>query len=273
MLKAAFKDRMRGVMWEEKYRGTLEDYPEPEQLKEKAAKRVGSSVTPNPETDWNLPPVGLGTFGWKYDPGIIEAVLEDGPILIDTAEGYGFGKVEQALGKALKNCAHFPFIASKVSRNHMSKQAVIAAARRSQDRIGKPLDLYQIHWPNPDVPIDETLDGFAALLEEGTILRVGVCNHDIYSLDRVRRLARHRGFRIESNQIRCNSIDPGNLEYLIPTCRSYRVKVIAYSPLAQGSLRRAASDSLRWVLAGGVSYVIPRTNNPYHARANLRLND
>lgn len=276
------RDLLRGTAWEQKWRGTLEEYPSPEELDELAESRRGSRESvedSSPPSDWGVLRIGLGTFGWKYDSKVIGsaaevAVLRAQRLLIDTAEGYGFGRVETELGKLVRKNPGWPlFLASKVSRTHLSEQSVINAGKRSADRLGSPIGLYQIHWPNPRVPLEATLAGIAALREDGIVHRVGVCNFDSLNLGRAIRIANRLGFKIESNQIRLNPRDAGSSEYLVGYCGRVGVRVIAYSPIAQGSLARKAAESLGWVLDQGADYVIPRTNNPAHARENLALLD
>jgi diketogulonate reductase-like aldo/keto reductase len=270
--EAKLRDAMRGAMWEEKWRETLEEYRSPDLLRVSARRWLEyPKISPVPNNDWNLPSLGLGTYGWKYNSQIMEEALRLGVGLIDTAEGYGFGKVEKELGKVLKEIGYETWIATKVARNHLSETATISAGKRSRENLGR-IDLYQIHWPNPLAPLEKTLDAMTELLSQKVIDRVGVCNFCGGQLVRAIRLARERGFEIVSNQVRLNTKDRGNTEFLIPFCESLNVRVIAYSSLGQGSLRKEASESLEWVIdQSGVSVALFRTNSIEHLRDNLSV--
>lgn len=271
--EAKARDAARGAMWEEKYRGTLEDHRSPDLL-DVAGRRWLSVPEPSPvSAAWDLVNrVGWGTYGWKYDLSLVGAAIKLGAGIIDTAEGYGFGRVETKLGEVLRKGTGGTWIASKVARNHLSAAATVEAGKRSRDRLKIPaIDLYQIHWPVMDL-LPRTLDGLADLLQAGVIRRVGVSNFCAGQLATAMRFAEERGFRIESNQVRVNADDAGNLEYLVPYCVRLGVRVLAYSPLGQGKLSLERSEGLRWVLAQpGVSATMPSTNNHDHLRENLRL--
>lgn len=274
MTTAKIRDAMRGAMWEEKGRGTLEEYRSPDMLLVGAKKWLDvPDPTPILPGSWPIYPIGYGTYGWKYDLGLIEESLACGPVLLDTAEGYGFGKVERELGKVLEKNKGDSWVASKVARNHMSGSALRSAVQRSRDKLQvSRIDLYQIHWPVAN-RLETAADAFADLLDQGVVSRVGVCNFCAGQLAWMQTLARERGYRIESNQIRCNAFDRSALEYLVPYCRRIGVKVIAYSPLAQGKSCSNVTGSLDWILSQGVNCVIPATNKMTHLRENLRGNE
>lgn len=268
-----FDDCMRGLAWEEKWRGPLEEHRMLDVLAFKASKiPLPEELTPCKAEGWPEERVGLGTYKWKYGPEIIEGAIEGGLAIIDTAEGYGFGRVEDAIGKVIERVGTgSTWIASKVARNHLSHTATLSAGRRSRDKLNvESIDLYQVHWPNPEKPIERTLDAMAELIGEGAIKRVGVCNFSHFQLVAAMKAARQRGFEIESNQIRLNYQDQSALRWLVPSCRALGVKVIAYSPLGQGALKKSAMQALGWLLEQGV-YVIPRTNSADHLRDIIGL--
>lgn len=271
-------DCMRGVMWSEQFRGRLEERTDLLQLLERS-KDWNNMYDPKPvKTEpWKISRIGLGTFGWKYDPAIIERAIELGAGMIDTGESYGYGKVETEIGKVLKHTKlRRTWIASKVSRNHMSYSATINAAKRSRDRLNIPsIHLYQIHWYNPKYLLPETINALAQLKADGVINRVGVSNFCGGQLAWAIKLARERGFEIESNQIRLNWEDQFALDYLLPYCTKLGVRFIAYSPLGQGQRNTIGwnhLNALRWILDhGSTIYAIPQTNNVEHLEANLSL--
>lgn len=277
MKDLAVLDAMRGVLWEQKYRGTLDEVPEEQrkQLEIQARKNIGQR-RPTPWSGKKTIPlsfpkrIGWGTYGWKYDVALVEAALENGAGMIDTAEGYGFGRVETELGKALRKAGPYStLIASKVARNHLSKDATVSAGRRSRDKLGvESLDLYQIHWPVLN-SLESTMDGMALLREEKVIKHVGVSNFCGYQLEAAVRAARVRDFEIATNQIRFNRMDPGAADYLFGRCEQLGVQVIVYSPFSQGKNSKNTKKDLGWILSHPIACVIPATNNLDHLRSNL----
>lgn len=264
-------DAMRGVLWEEKWRGTLEQKGQLESIVLEAKRWIGIPVpSSNASTGYWPYGCGLGTYKWKYDRRIIEEAIRLGAGIIDTAETYGYGKVERELGVALKGKPKRVWIASKVSRNHMSYAATLSAAKRGRDALQVDrIDLYQLHWPVFS-KIESTLDALARLREEGVINHVGVCNFCAGQLATVCNLAAARGFSIVSNQFRLNRVDDSATRFLLPYCRKIGVKTIAYSPLGQGKV--CGAGSLEWVEKSGVDSWIPATNDLGHLRENLKRN-
>lgn len=213
---------------------------------------------------------GWGSYGWNYDPAIPLKAIELGTSLIDTAEGYGFGKVEVELGKALKNVnLKNTLLASKVSRTHMSKRAVVSAGRRSQEKLCKTIDLYQLHWPHPTVPWEDTYEGLAALVEQGVIKQIGVCNHSVGLLAKARRIAAGFGLEIVSNQISYNWEVLTERKYILEYCNRCRITVIGHSPFRQDKPKAVEIKKvLGNYLKQGV-IPIPGTNNLVHLKENL----
>ena len=134
--------------------------------------------------------IGLGTWqfgskGWGYgrDFGLEEAsriihrASELGINFFDTAEMYGGGQSEEILGEALGARREEAIIATKVSPHHLTRRGVRHAAQRSLQRLGTDrIDLYQVHWPNPVIPLSWTMQGMRNLLDAGVIEQVGVSN-------------------------------------------------------------------------------------------------
>jgi len=114
----------------------------------------------------------------------LKKAFELGYRLIDTAEYYGAGHTEELVGKALKdfNREEF-FITSKVWSNHLHYEDVIKACEESLKRLQvKCIDLYLIHWPNPQIPIKETVSALEKLVEDGKIKYIGVSNFSVKEL-------------------------------------------------------------------------------------------
>ena len=216
--------------------------------------------------------VGLGvwqfgstSWGWNQEFGpreamaIVERALELGVNFFDTAEVYAGGLSEQLLGEALREHRDRVFVASKLWPTHPLRPQVLAAAVRSLARLRmERIDLYQVHWPNPLVPLSWTMAGMRDLLDAERIGAVGVSN---FSLGRWRRAEAALGAVVPSNQVRYNLLQRGPERELLPFAQEQGRVIIAYSPLAQGLLsgRYDAGHA-----PGGV-----RRLNPLFTRGNL----
>ncbi len=191
--------------------------------------------------------VGLGTwqfgspewgYGATYDSHeaglILRRALDLGVNLIDTAEIYGFGKSERIVGKALGDRRDEAFLASKILPVFPIGPVVERRAAGSLRRLGTDrLDLYQLHQPNPVVPLTQTMPAFAKLADEGKIVHAGVSN---YSLARWQAAEEAYGRPVLSNQVRYNLLDRRPERDLLGWAQDRGRIVIAYSPVAQGLL-------------------------------------
>jgi aryl-alcohol dehydrogenase-like predicted oxidoreductase len=194
-----------------------------------------------------LSAIGLGTwqFGsteWGYGAdysereaaAIVHRAVDVGITLFDTAEIYGFGRSERILGSALEGRRHEVFVASKIFPLLPIGPVVLQRARGSVRRLGTEyLDLYQIHQPNPVVPLSSTMPAFAQLLDEGIVRHAGVSN---FSLARWEAAQEALGRPVLSNQVRYNLVDRRPERELLPWAQTHDRMIIAYSPLAQGLL-------------------------------------
>lgn len=191
--------------------------------------------------------VGLGTwqFGsseWGYGAdyadrqadAIVTRALDLGITVIDTAEAYGFGRSERIVGRALGARRAEAFVATKLFPLFPVGPVVSQRARASAKRLGVDcIDLYQVHQPNPLVPLTATMPAFAQLMAEGLVRHAGVSN---FSLARWKAADRALGSPVLSNQVRYNLVDRRPEVDLVPWARDHERLVIAYSPLAQGLL-------------------------------------
>jgi aryl-alcohol dehydrogenase-like predicted oxidoreductase len=191
--------------------------------------------------------IGLGTwqFGsreWGYgsqyaesEAGrILERALELGINLVDTAEIYAFGRSERIVGRTIAGRRNEAFVATKVFPVLPLAPVVAQRGRASAVRLGlERIDLYQVHWPNPVVPIGTTMDGMRILQQEGVILHVGVSN---FGLARWRQAEASLGGPVLSNQVQYSLVSRQPEEELLGYAASQDRVVIAYSPLAQGFL-------------------------------------
>jgi diketogulonate reductase-like aldo/keto reductase len=190
------------------------------------------------KTDIRLPEIGLGT--WNYSGGIepLRAAIECGVRLIDTAESYG---TEEVVGEAIKGQRHQVFLATKVLPRNFKRRDLIAAAERSLRRLSTDyIDLYQLHWPNLAIPIEEPMRGMEELVDAGKVRFIGVSNFSVRDL--LNAQATLSTQRIVANQVRYSlaerTIERGLLQY----CQKNGITVIAYSPLATGLGNIRASD-------------------------------
>lgn len=191
--------------------------------------------------------IGLGTwqFGsreWGYGEEyagrgareIVRRALDLGVTLFDTAEAYAWGESERILGGAVGGDRGRTFLATKLFPVFPSAPITRRRGRASARRLGVArIDLYQVHWPNPLVTMDETMRGMRDLREEGVVAEVGVSN---YGLERWKAAEESFGGRVLSNQVRYSLLSRGPEEALIPWAEANGRVVIAYSPLAQGVL-------------------------------------
>ncbi|MFW6195283.1 MAG: aldo/keto reductase [Chloroflexota bacterium] len=191
------------------------------------------------------PFAGGDIWGYQDDNDSIataRAALDAGINFFDTAEGYGDGHSEDVLGQALEGRRHEAVIATKVGDSHLKPEDVRASCERSLRLMRTDyIDLYQIHWPNHDIPISETMGELERLKEEGKIRAIGVCNFGPKDLDDLLAFG-----HTETDQLPYN-LTWRAIEYEIqPKCVENGIGLICYSPLAQGILagRYASADEV-----------------------------
>lgn len=191
--------------------------------------------------------IGLGTwqFGsveWGYgieyaektSYDLVHRALELGVNLIDTAEFYGFGKSESVVGSAIQGLREQVFLATKLFPILPIRSKVISSAKASSKRLKVDyIDLYQLHWPNPVIPISETAKGLDSLLRDGLVSNVGVSN---FSLKQWKSAEKALGSSIISNQVHFSLLSRGPEVELLPYAQAHDKLIIAYSPLEQGVL-------------------------------------
>lgn len=239
--------------------------------------------------------IGMGTYydplwiakaylGWRSGSGEKVAALrnglEAGVTLVDTAEIYGS---EPLVAKVLQGRKRDEvFVATKVWSNHLHRDALKRAAEKSLRRLGLSyVDLYQIHFPNPRVPIRETMAGMEDLIREGKVLHAGVSNFNVGQL-------READESLPKSQLTSIQVDY-NLKNrrveadILPYCDEEGIALLAYYPLAHGAL---ASDSklgslssrlsktpsqlaLRWLAMRRNVFPIPRASRAVHVEEDV----
>lgn len=179
---------------------------------------------------------GDGPWGPQDDEdsiGTVSAALDAGINFFDTAEGYGpEGRSESVLGKALAGRRQKAIIATKAGPWNLAGSKVPVACENSLRRLQTDyIDLYQIHWPNHSIPIEETVEALEKLRQQGKIRAIGVSNFG------VRDLAGYLAHgRCETNQMSYSMIWRA-LEYeILPFCREQGVGIICWGPLSEGML-------------------------------------
>lgn len=187
-----------------------------------------------------LPVIGQGCMGigGEFSPDymhdaeaikIIQYGIDCGLTFIDTAEIYGGGHSEELIGKAISGRRDEVIISTKFSPEHASFANVLKSAEESLRRLHTDyIDLYFIHWPNPTVPINETLDAMMQLVQQGKVRWIGVSNFSVFQLKKL------LGYPISAVQEEYNLFDRTVETDLLPYCVSTDVALIAYSPLNQG---------------------------------------
>jgi diketogulonate reductase-like aldo/keto reductase len=187
-------------------------------------------------TDVTVPEIGLGV--WKYRGGVepLRHGVALGACLIDTAEIYG---TEEVVGQAIQGRREQVFLATKVSGAHLRHDEVLRAAEASLRRLRiDVIDLYQIHWPNRSVPIQETMRAMESLVDSGQIRYIGVSNFSLAELRQAQ--AAMRTYPIVSNQVLYN-LNRREIEHqLLPYCQEHQITIIAYTPLDDGRLATPA---------------------------------
>ncbi len=206
-------------------------------------------------SELKITPIGLGTWaigggGWEFGWGAqddeesiatIHRALDMGINWVDTAAVYGLGRSEEVVGRALSGHSERPYIFTKCSMiwdeqrkvgHSLKKDSVKREAEASLRRLQvETIDLYQIHWPNPDTEIEEGWAAMAELQREGKVRYLGVSNFSITQMQRAQQIA-----PITALQPPYSLIERGIEDEILPFCARNQIGVIAYSPMASGLL-------------------------------------
>jgi len=179
--------------------------------------------------------VGDSTWGPQDERDSIAAIhaaLDEGINFFDTAEMYGDGYSEQLLGRALADRREEAVIVSKVSPNHLEPNALKEACESSLRRLRTDyLDLYLIHWPNWDIPVERSLGAMAELKRQGKIRAAGVSNFGRQDLTELLQKG-----RAEANQLPYSLLFRAVEFEIQQVCADNDISILCYCPLAQGLL-------------------------------------
>ena len=211
-------------------------------------RRLGNS-------DLELTRIGIGTWAigggdWKFGWGqqdeseAIAAVVrgvELGVNWIDTAAVYGDGRSEELVGKALKRMSNRPIVATKFGRviqadgsisAIITRESVIAECEASLRRLDvDAIDLYQMHWPEPDEDIEEAWETMIRLKEQGKVRNIGVSNHSAPQMARLQTM-----HPIASLQPPYSMFVRGIERETLPYCGENKIGIVCYSPMCKGLL-------------------------------------
>jgi aryl-alcohol dehydrogenase-like predicted oxidoreductase len=214
-------------------------------------KQLGNS-------DLSITRLGLGTWaiggsGWQFAWGAqddresilaIREALDAGINWIDTAAVYGLGHSEEIVARALKGVSEKPYVFTKCSmvwgedrqiKRSLKADSVRRECEASLRRLGvERIDLYQVHWPEPDTEIEEGWTELAKLKEEGKIRYLGVSNFNVSQMKRAQAIA-----PITSLQPPYSLVNRKVENEILPYAARENIGVIAYSPMASGLLTGA----------------------------------
>jgi aryl-alcohol dehydrogenase-like predicted oxidoreductase len=158
--------------------------------------------------------------------------LDEGITSFDTAEAYGDGHSEEVLGKALEGKRKGVFLATKVARKNLRPADLRNSVTGSLKRLRTDyLDLYYIHWPNPEIPLEETMEEMVKVQKEGLIKHIGVSNFDVPLLKTALKIG-----RVEALQNEYSLLHRGIENETLPFCVENSVSVMSYSSVAKGIL-------------------------------------
>ena len=227
-----------------------------------------------------VPEIGLGTWKYKGGPAPLQKGIDLGANLIDTAEMY---RTEDAVGAAIKDRRDKVFLATKVLGSNLRRDAVLRSAETSLRLLKDDvIDLYQIHWSDRSVPIAETMGAMEELVDRGMVRYIGVSNFSVAEMKEAQQAMTKNP--LVSNQVLYNLKSREIERDLMPYCEDNDITVIAYTPLADGSLagrsrllpdkrgsvleqvaqeagKTPAQVALNWCLSRPNVIVIPKTNS------------
>jgi aryl-alcohol dehydrogenase-like predicted oxidoreductase len=203
-----------------------------------------------PRTPLRVSRVALGTWamgGWMWggtdrreSVATIHAALSQGTNLIDTAPAYGFGVAEEIVGIALEGMRSRAIIATKaglewrdgkVYRN-ASRARIMREVDDSLRRLRTDyIDIYQVHWPDPLVPVEETAEAMGSLYQQGKIRAIGVSNFSVEEMERFRRVA-----PLHVLQPPYNLFERAVEAQILPYCRANDMATLGYGALCRGLL-------------------------------------
>lgn len=259
--------------------------------------------------NFKIPVIGLGTWGIggfmetdsSTDEEGIQAIkdaIELGYTHIDTAELYGAGHTEELIGNAIKDLDRSKLIiTSKVFKTNLKHDDVIASCKKSLEKLQTDfIDIYLIHAPNPEIPLEETMRAMDYLVEQGMVKFIGVSN---FSVEQMQEAQKYSKNKIVANQIPYNlatrntNLDRNtgrvgsciNMESeIIPYCQKNDIIIMAYRPIERGFLlkpnslldglskkygKTKAQVAINWLVSKKNIIAIPKSTDMDHLKENL----
>ena len=239
----------------------------------------------------SIPILGLGTWGMggRENPDkardaetvtAIRMAVELGLTHLDTAEYYGAGHAEELVGEAIEGIDRSKlFITSKVWHNHLHREDLLRSIKASLKRLGVDhVDLYLVHWPNPDIQLKETMSAMEECVREGYTRFIGVSNFSAQLMEEAQ--SHLKDTKLVVNQVQYSLLDQKPRMELLPACRKIGVSLVAYRPLERGAILQTPNPvmdeiteaygktrvqvALNWLIAQDSVFTIPKSTNPIH---------
>ena len=263
----------------------------------------------NLTNSFKIPVIGLGTWGIggfmetdsSNDEEAVQSIkdaIELGYSHIDTAELYGAGHTEELIGKAIQDFDRTKLIiTSKVFKTNLKYDDVIASCKKSLEKLQTNfIDIYLIHAPNPEVPLEETMKALDYLVGQGMVKYIGVSN---FSVEQMQEAQKYSKNKIVANQIPYNlatrnvNLDRNtgrvgsciNMESeIVPYCQENDIIVMAYRPVERGFLlkpnslldsmakkygKTKAQIAINWLISKANVIAIPKSTSLDHLKENL----
>jgi aryl-alcohol dehydrogenase-like predicted oxidoreductase len=247
-------------------------------------------------TDITVPAIAQGTTRMgthqSHDPSMVKnridllkEAIHLGSNLIDTAELYGNGFAEEVVGRAISGVRERVILASKFNPKESVAKGVNKSIENSLRRLKTDrIDLYQIHWPNPSIPIEQLMSALSRLVDQGKVRYVGLSN---FSLDGWKIAQSVFDKQLVSNQVEYNLLDRSAEDAMIPYCMDNGLTFLAYGVFNQGHVSVCRSHEallipmaekygktvhqivLRWLIRQAPVTVITKTESLARLRENI----
>jgi 2,5-diketo-D-gluconate reductase B len=232
----------------------------------------------------HIPLIGLGTWDLRGRTcaRLVEQALRLGYRHVDTAEMYDN---EREVGEGLRASAvsrDAVFITTKVWPSHFAPRELERSAKDSLVRLRlSEIDLLLLHWPNPQIPLSETLGALCKVKRMGLVRHIGVSNFTVALIE--------QAVKLTDEPLVCNQVEMHaflDQSKVLAACRRHGMAVVAYSPIARGGVKNdkllaaigkahgksAAQVALRFLVQHGIA-VIPRTSRIERLTENLAIFD
>jgi len=232
---------------------------------------------------FNIPIIGLGTWALRGRDcaRLVEQAIRIGYRHVDTAQMYD-NEAEVGEGVRASGLRSQVMVTTKVAPQRLAPHDLVRSVKESLVRLRLDvIDLLLIHWPNPRVPLAETLGAMVKLKRDGFVKAIGVSNFTVALLDEANKISEEP---LVCNQVECHPFL--DQDKVIAACRKAGMAVVAYSPIARGGAKgdellerigkvhgkSAAQVCLRWLTQQGI-VVIPRTSKVERLTENFNILD